>query len=343
MSRRTLTSLLALGLALALTIGAFVVQVPYVLLRGGPTFNTLGTTDSGAPVIAITGDVEVFEDTDGRLDLTTVNVQSDLTLGEALRGWLDGEQAVVPRELVFGRGRTDEQVSEENTQLMLDSQSAATTAALLQLDVPVTVSVAAVAEDGPAQGALQVADELVSVAGAPVTSPEQLREVVTARRPGEAVPVVVRRGGAEVPVQVVLGTSADAGPPRAVLGITPDVTDFPFDVTIGLEEVGGPSAGLMFALGIVDKLTPGSLADGRYVAGTGAITDDGAVQPIGGIQQKLAMAGEIGVDVFLVPADNCASALDAVPDGLQLVRVASLQEALDGLRVLSEGGTPAGC
>ncbi len=340
MSRRTLTSFLAFGLAAVLVLAGFTVQVPYVLLSGGPTFNTVGEVD-GVPVITIKGR-QTYQDTDGRLDLTTVNVDRSLTLWEAMQGWARTDQAVVPRDLLYPPGKTDAQVQAENTAQMVTSQSSAKTSALLELGIPVTVSVGEVSKDGPSQGVLQAGDDLVSVDGTPVTSPQQLRDLVGVVTPGSTVTVVVNREG--TPRTEKIGTQASAeNPPRPLIGISPVVTSYPFQIDISLENVGGPSAGMMFALGIIDKLTPGSLADGRYVAGTGELDDQGDVGPIGGIEQKLAEAGKKGVQVFLVPADNCAAAVKNAPEKVELVKVATLSQAYEALQTLSAGGVPAGC
>jgi PDZ domain-containing protein len=114
-------------------------------------------------------------------------------------------------------------------------------------------------------------------------------------------------------------------------------------VDIKLQDVGGPSAGLMFALGIVDKLQPGSLTGGRVVAGTGEIDESGKVGAIGGIAQKMRGAVKAGATVFLVPSANCDEARRTRPDHLQLVRVGTIQDALDGLAALRAGRTPASC
>ena len=337
-SRRTVTLLLATLLAVGLLVGSLVATVPYVQLGPGPTFNTLGQ-DAGQPVIDISGR-QAFPDT-GHLDLTTVSVQSQLSLAEALLGWVRRDEAVVPRELVFPPGQSDQQVDAENTRQMQQSQDAATVAALTQLGIPVSVTVAGVPAGSPAADRLREGDVLVSVDGTPVTGPSQLRTLIGNRSVGAQVRVGYRRG--DTPGEAVLTTvgSGDSTP-RPLIGVTTGVA-FPFTVTIGLKDVGGPSAGLMFALGIVDKLEPGSLTDGRYIAGTGEITPEGAVQPIGGIQQKLRGARAKGATVFLVPAQNCADAAASRPAGLQLVRVTSLASALQALQTVRDGGTPTAC
>ena len=338
MSRRTLTLLLSTLLATCLVVGALVAQVPYVALGPGPTFDTLGD-EKGKPVINIVG--RATYPTNGRLDLTTVGVQSSLTLGEALQGWFRRDEAVVPRDLVFPPGQTDEQVDAENTRAMSASQDAATTAALAALDIPVAVEVAGVADGAPAQGRLQPDDVLTSVDGTPVTDPVQLRTLIGDRAVGDAVRIGYRRGSTAGTAELTTASSGET-PPRPVIGVETDVA-YPFTVDIALEEVGGPSAGLMFALGIIDKLGPDSLTGGRYVAGTGEISPDGVVGPIGGIQQKVVAAREKGAELFLVPAANCPDAVANAPAGLRLARIGTLDDALAALEAVRGGGEPVLC
>lgn len=338
MSRRTLTLLLSTLLATFLVVGALVAQVPYVALGPGPTFNTLGDED-GKPVIAIAG--RQTYPTPGHLDLTTVGVQSSLTLGEALQGWFRRNEAVVPRDLVFPPSQTDEQVDAANTRAMTESQDAATTAALTALDIPVAVEVAAVAPDSPAGGELRAGDVITSVEGQTVTSPVQLRSVIGDRAVGGQVRIGYRRDGASRTAVLTTQSSGEL-PPRPVIGVETDV-EYPFSVDIALKEVGGPSAGLMFALGIIDKLGPESLTGGRYVAGTGEIGPDGTVGPIGGIQQKVVAARGKGAELFLVPAANCPDAVANAPEGLRLARVQTLDDALTALETVRAGGEPVAC
>ena len=118
---------------------------------------------------------------------------------------------------------------------------------------------------------------------------------------------------------------------------------FPFNVKIRVGDIGGPSAGLMFALGIVDKLTPGNLTGGRFVAGTGEISADGSVGAIGGIQQKMAGARQAGATLFLTPAANCADTAGAVPAGMRLVKVRNLAGAVSALHALEAGRSVPSC
>lgn len=344
MSRRSPTLLLSGALAVVLTSVASAAQVPYVAYQPGPTFDTLGAVD-GTPVIQVEGR-EVFP-TEGRLDLTTVSVRSELTLAEAVVGWLRRDQAVVPAELVFEPGQSEEEVRQRNAERLIESETAATTAALTELGVPFELEVAVVAVQAgrPAEGELEAGDVLTSVDGEPVTGSAELRERIAGLDPGTSVRIGYLRDGERGEVTLTTAPPPEDSGARSVIGVQlAEVPEYPFDVTITLRDVGGPSAGLLFALGILDKLGPESLTGGMYVAGTGEITTDGAVGAIGGIPQKIAAAAAKGADVFLVPDGNCAEAAATAPDGIRLVRVSTLQDALDALEALREGGTPPpGC
>lgn len=338
MSRRALTLLLAALLALGLTLTAAVARVPYVALGPGPTYNTLGEVD-GTPVLEIDGR-RTFP-TDGHLDLTTVGVQPRLTLAQALRGWFERDLAVVPREVVFPPGRTDDQVNEENAAAMVASQSAAVGAAARQLGLSPQVVVAELGPDAAAKGALEPGDVLLEVDGTAVGSSAQLRELVSDREPGQDVRITFERKGRRD--QAVITTRpADGDAARPVIGVSPEER-YDLDVDINLEDVGGPSAGLMFTLGILDKLDEPSLTGGKYIAGTGEIDAAGTVGPIGGITQKLIAARRKGAVAFLVPEANCQEAATRPPAGLTLVKVGTLQDALRGLEALREGGSPITC
>lgn len=262
-----------------------------------------------------------------------------MTLLSAIRGWIDPEVAVVPIERVYPPNETVEEVEQRTAEEMQLSQQDATAAALRALDIPVATetAVGSVLEGAPAQGKLEAGDVIISVDGTPAVSPDAVRDAVRAKQPGDTVTFVVRREGEELDVPVVTGPTPDE-PDVAAVGISPVVAyAYPFTVEIEVEDVGGPSAGLMFALGIYDKLTPGELNGGRFIAGTGEIDADGQVGAIGGIQQKLVAARDEGATVFLTPAGNCSEAVGAAPDGLQLVRVETLDDAVQALDRIREG------
>ena len=343
MSRRTLTLLLASVLSVLLSAGAVQARVPYVALGPGPTYDTLGVV-GGEPLLRIEG--RPTFPTDGRLDLTTVGVQPQLTLFDALRGWLDRDRAVVPREVVYPPGKTDEEVDRETAEQMAASQNSAVSAAARQLGFRTAdVVVEGVAAGAPADGRLREGDVLRTVDGRPLRDAADLRAAVAGREVGDVVRIGLEQDGRSSTVELRTEASQDDGESRPVIGVVTreEPVDAPFEVEITLEDVGGPSAGLMFALGILDKLGEPSLTGGQYIAGTGEITAQGEVGPIGGISQKLVAAKAKGVDAFLVPAGNCAEAVQSAPDGLPLVEVGSLSQALTALEALREDEQPELC
>lgn len=341
MTRRTATLLTGLGLVVAIGGLGGAVQVPYVALGPGPTYNTLGEV-GGNQVVDIQG-TQTYP-TAGNLNMTTVSVRDGVTLFGAVGLWVNGRDALVPRETIYPPDKTPDQIQQQNTQQFQQSESSAVVAALKYLDYPFSVQVAAVTTGSPADGVLAPGDRITAVDGTAVSTAAAVTAALANSRPGQSVRVSYTRGGTPGAGTVVLGTRPDAGAKQGFLGISPkDTPDVPFTVKIGLADVGGPSAGLMFALGVVDKLTPGELNRGAFVAGTGTIDAGGVVGPIGGIAFKLVAAREAGASTFLVPADNCAEALSNAPSGLQLVKVGSLSDAVQDLNALAVGKAAPSC
>jgi PDZ domain-containing protein len=336
MARRTQTLIVASTLTLVLAVVGLWLPVPFVTLAPGPVTDTLGKID-GVSLIEIEG--RTTYPTAGKLELTTVEETPKLNLLGALKDWFDSERAVVPRELVQPPGTSEEQIQHENTQAMLDSQDQATAAALTELGIKptgTTVSVFEVPANAAAAGKLEPNDVVVAVDGTPVSSQKQLRAEIGKVEPGEDVTVAIRRGGGKPRDVTITTRPSPTDPKRPMIGVTTtEKRRYPFTVRIRLSDVGGPSAGLMFALGIVDLLTPGALADGETIAGTGTIDASGAVGPIGGIEQKVLGAQAAGAKIFLVPAANCVDARQVVLDGLLLVKVEDLDGALDSLKALA--------
>lgn len=327
------------------------VQVPYVALGPGPTVNTLdrlpadeaaGDGEAGKPVVDITG--ADLDEVSGHLNLTTVAVTDGLTLFGAMAMWLSGDEAVQPRERYYPEGRSNEQVREENQQLMTDSGGAATAAALRYLDRPTKLVAASVAANGPAAAELRPGDEISSIDGVAVSDSTELLEAVRGLRPQQSVELEIARDGQPSRVQVTLGARPDEED-VAYLGVTPTVlnADPDLEINYNVGAIGGPSAGLMLTLAIVDLLSPGELTNGDFIAGTGTIDDGGNVGPIGGITHKTKAARDAGASVFLVPADNCAEASSDIPDGLRLVRVENLDDAIDSLAAIGDGRDAPTC
>ncbi len=243
----------------------------------------------------------------------------------------DGAE-LVPDERVNPAGLSERERRQHSLQEMSTSQQIAIAVALRVLGHPVPsrgAEVVTVQEGWPADGKLQPGDVIVRAKGRRVTSPERLRDVLRAHPPGEPVVVTILRKGAEDELDV--GTRTAPGERRAVMGVTvqPEL-EFPIDVRIDAGEIGGPSAGLAFALGVVDEL--GTDVDGgRRIAVTGALDFEGTVRPVGGLAQKTLGAREVGADVFVVPAENAAEAR-RYAEGLRIVPVSSFREALSALR-----------
>ncbi len=323
-----------------LTAGVMAAPVPYVILDPGPTVDTLGERD-GKPVIQITG--TPTSTSEGQLRLTTVGVEPDVNLLTVIRAWFDDDEAVVPRELIYPPDRSPEEVEEQNQRQFTQSQDSAEVAALRHLGYPAKVVVRDVPEGMPAHGTLRAGDVITSVDGDEVTSVEQLQDLVTRHPAGTTLKIGYLRGDEPGTVEVTTAADEQDGrTPRVGVAVAHEM-DVPFEINFEIDRIGGPSAGLMFALGIIDLLEPEDLTGGLVIAGTGTIDDNGTVGPIGGLPQKLIAARDVGATVFLVPADNCAEAVAHRPDGLTLVRVETLQDALAGLAAVREGRTPATC
>lgn len=342
LGRRATTVLLGAFLAIAAASLMSLVSLPVAILQPGPTSDTLGATPDGEPLISVTG--APTHPTSGSLDFTTVRVLGGP--GEPVDVWdvlvaaLDPSSDVVREEAVFPSGVTSEELEKRGAAQMAGSQQEAVAVALRALGrtVPEQVVIAAVAEDAPSRDVLEVGDHVLAVDGRPTATAAAVRDAIQDRRPGEEVTLTIRRAGARTDVRAAT-RDADGTP---VIGVFLESRfDFPVSVEIQAGDVGGPSAGLMFALGIYDKLTPGALNGGQRVAGTGSMDTDGTVGPIGGIRQKLVGAREGGATYFLAPAENCDEVEGRVPAGLQVVRVATFQEALDGLERIAAGDTDA--
>jgi len=344
MSRRSLTLLLAaVGVAAAIAISVLI-PVPYVILGPGPTLNTLGKDSSGQPLITITG--HATYPTSGHLNMVTVGYQGgpgdNVNIFNALAAWLNPDEAVVPASELFPPGQTQQQSQQQDTQEMTGSQETATAAALTQLHIAYATQVIVMQADQgfPAYGVLKAGDQITAVDGKPVTSANSLTSLITAHPAGSTLTVAVIRNGQAMTVQV--GTKLSGG--HAVMGVEiEEQYKFPFTVKISVGNIGGPSAGMMFALGIIDKLTPLNLTGGKFIAGTGEITAGGQVEAIGGIQQKMVGARDAGATYFLTPASNCSDTKGAVPAGLHLVKVSTLGQAVSDLEAIKAGRPVPSC
>ena len=336
------TAVLTAGAVLLLIFGLLgaTVPVPYVAQVPGPVYDTLGDID-GESIIDVAG--RVPNEVSGELNLTTVGVsRAGLSLVQAIEGWFDDEVSVVPEESVYPPDRTEEETRQANIEAFLSSEQAAQTVALGHLGYPVKIVVQGLAEDSPSEGELEEGDAIDAVDGRPTPDSATLDEVLTSIPGGSTIPVDYTRLGE--PGRAEITTKRADGRKGSLLGVMIlEQPSAPFDVDIKVEDVGGPSAGLMLTLGILDLVGEEDLTEGAVVAGTGTIDADGKVGPIGGIALKMAAAADVDADLFLVPAGNCAEALAAPDPGIPMARVETLDDALDALADLRAGRTPEGC
>ena len=336
MNQRLIAAVIAVPAVLALIAVALFDGLPFATFAPGGTIDVLGSDSNEAEVVQVDGH-EVFRDT-GQLRMTTVRVSpagdpprtAYLSLGELMGTWFDGDDAVYPYSSVHQEGETAESSREQGAVQMATSQDDAVYVALTEdgIDVPQVLQVAAVTADLPSEGLLEVGDVLTSIDGVAIDDDVELRRAIQQGTADEPIRIGIERDGEAQTVEVTPVEETIEGRQRLLVGITPGYDyEFPFDVEINISDnIGGPSAGLIFSLAVYDTITPGALTGGARVAGTGEIAPDGSVGPIGGIQQKIAGAREEGTDLFLVPVDNCADALGAENGDMTLVRASTMHE-----------------
>lgn len=336
------------GLVAALIIGgtaASTIPSDQAIEWPGPVYDTLGTVETdGVSVALIDIPSQQTYPTTGSLSMLTVTTLGDrknpASWLHVFQAWLDPSQEAVPLDLAFPDGQTPEQSEDLGAAQMKASQQSAVAAALSTTGYEYTtsVSVVAAAADGPSHELLLAGDVITAVNVTAVTDSRSLRALIAESGVDQPLTLTVTREGTAIDV-VVTPVLNDAEVAEPVVGIEVFETfTFPFEVNVQLSEVGGPSAGQMFALAIVDKLTPGSLTGNRAVAGTGTITHTGEIGPIGGITQKLYGAERAGAKVFLAPAGNCKDLqAGSVPEGLDVYAVATLADSISVLNTLATG------
>jgi PDZ domain-containing protein len=342
--RRTLWIIIGAGLVVAgLTAAAFLVQLPYYLVQPGSVRPAEQRIEvEGAPAY----------ETDGEVLFTTVYL-SQATPALMVRAWLDDAVEVRTEEEMYPDG--DREANQQvNRQRMDLSKLTATRVALDRVGIDAAYSaegarVLGVVEDGPSAGVIEPEDVIVAVDGGEVAMPDDIAGELDDRAPGDTVDVVVERDGPEArnEVEVVLGESpSEEGRPILGVEVEPANPVIDADVTVEVDsgDVSGPSAGLAWTLAIIDKLTPGSLTDGRRIAVTGEILDDGTVGPIGGITQKVAAVKRAGIEVFIYPSatpeDEQREMRRIAGDDVTLWPVADVDEAIE--RLAPDGLPPQG-
>lgn len=337
-SRITRQTRLALVSACAFVVLALLIAllpVPYVIYSPGRAYDVLGRDSHGEPLLSIEG-IETYP-TDGHLHMTTVAVtraDASTSLPEAVIAYWLPKRDALPRAAVYDPGKSSDQVRAEERLLMDTSQQDAVVAALRAAGQPVEEHpvVSTVTVSGPANDRLQPGDLILAVDGTTTKTPQEVQEAIRRGAVGDTIRLTVQRDRRTMVVEVI-ATAGNRDPQLPVLGIEIG-TGYRYSprVNFGVSgDIGGPSAGLVFALALYDRLTPEDLLRGRSVAGTGEISPDGRVRPIGGLQEKIASAERSGARVFLVPAGNCVD-LTGLETDMELLRVDTLDDAIDGLR-----------
>jgi Lon-like protease len=284
-------------------------------------------------------------DSEGKLYLTSVGIDDNVRFYEALLDMANRDVQLVPRAQLYPEEQDSAEIDKENVALMDRSKETATVVALRQVGYkiePSGVEVTEVVAGAPADGKLRAGDEILAADGHLVDSTDEVRKAITGHKPGERVAFRVERGKGEKNVSVEVQEVEDQ--PRVGILLRDLFPDLPVKVTIQTQNnIGGPSAGLMFTLSIIDKLTREDLTGGRRIAGTGEIALDGSVLPVGGVGEKLIAVHRLGVTTFLIPGENCAGVKGQVPDGLRLVKVSKVDDALRFLRDPKAAATAPGC
>ena len=311
-------------------------QLPVVALSPGPMEDVLARLKVEGPRVY---------DSKGKLYLTSVGIDDNVRFYEALLDLANHDVELYPRDALYPKAETPAEIDQENAALMDRSKETATVVALREVgyDIePSGVEITQIVAGAPADGRLKAGDRILEADGRPVESTEAVRKAIGAHKVGERVTFKIERIGrtSKVPVPV----EQVEGEPRVGILLRDLFPELPVRVSITtLNNIGGPSAGLMFTLSIIDKLTPEDLTAGRRIAGTGEIALDGAVGPVGGVAEKLVAVHRLGVTTFLIPAENCDSVRGRVPRGLRLVKVAKVGDALAFLRDPKVAATAPGC
>ena len=330
----------AVLLLIVVLAGTFI-KLPYAVERPGPVTDTLGELDDGSELVTVDG--AESHPTEGDLYFTTVRVlggpERHINGWEWIIGHLDPDSEVVPEEDAFGEDRTEDEIEEMNEALMQGSQKNSIAVGIRSTgtEVPQENLVAQIVRDMPAQGELETEDVITSVDGERTERVPDIVEAISDREVGDEVRLGIERDGRNRSVTL---TTTDIGGDRAGIGIGIEPRyDYPYEVSIDAGTVGGPSAGMMFALAVHDVLTPGPMTKGRSIAGTGTINDAGEVGPIGGIRQKMVGARDADVEWFLAPEGNCTDVAGHVPDDLDVVAVGDFDEATTAVESIAKGDT----
>lgn len=327
-------------LLLVVSLGfLFLGKAPYVIDEPGPVFNVLGET--GGKAVITVHDAQTYP-VSGELDALTVqqigepgNEPSWFQVWQASN---DPSKSVTPIDVAYPPGVKSSQIYAEDAAMMQASQQDAQAAALNYLGIKFTsrVYVVSMMTDSAADGLIAPGDYIDSVNGLSIADSDLLRQRVQAWDEKQPIKVGITHKG----VSSVVEVTPKKVEGRFYIGVYVGYKyEFPFKIDVDLGDVGGPSAGTMFAIGMIDRLTPGQLLGKNHVAGTGTIEPTGEVGPIGGIVQKMYAARDSGATVFLAPSENCKETIGKVPSGLKVYSISKLNKAVELLTALKSGGS----
>jgi PDZ domain-containing protein len=317
-----------------LILGILGLHIPYIALAPGPAENVTS-------LISIEG--AKTHPVRGKLMLTTVSLLSSIRIGEVFRGMFDPAVAIVSRSVIVPAGQSDQDVQQETIDQMRESQVFAAAAALQMLGYHVDIKysgvrIRGVAPGVPASVVLRPGDTILDANGRQVRKPADLISAVRAHPVGSPITLHIVRGEKKLTFTVrTVGRPQNQRDP--VIGVIIDQVPqvkLPLAIRIDAQGIGGPSAGLMFALGIVDALDNTDLTKGRTIAGTGEIALDGTVMPVGGVRQKVESARRAGAVLFIVPFDELRDAC-SVRKSMRVVGVRNLSEAVHTLQGRRDG------
>lgn len=349
-----------------LALASMYISAPYVVNSPGSTYNVLGSQGDTEIIQIDTGEAgetdaaDSTEDSDadatdsadegdaaGELRMVTISESGgpgySVSYWEVLLALFDSSKKVQKYSDVYADSATAEQVSEANQAQMDSSQLAAEVAALEYLGYAVTgtLTVSGIVAGLDTVNELETGDVLLEMAVDGETYDlsrlATLYEVLEDLPVGTTVQITVERDGETVTVPVETNENS-RGNSQLGIYVSTDA-EMPVDIEISLEKVGGSSAGMMFALGIIDKMTDGGIVSGVSIAGTGSLSLSGEVIAIGGIVQKMYGAVRDGSEYFLAPASNCSDVVGAQPSGLQVYAVENLDEAVAAVQAISAGTT----
>lgn len=344
-------SRLALAVLIVALIWLFaaITPSPFSIQGPGPVVDALGSFESSdGEVMVITVDGAETFDSQGQLNVLSValygNPDNRLTWLEVAGAAFDPSREIIPTSSLYPEGVTVEDRTEASALMMQSSQQLAVAAALQELGEPIDsrLVIVDVRADGAAAGLLEADDEVTAINGVTVAHLGDFSEqMTTALATASTLELTVTRGAHAHTVTVEPRAIEPGG--ELLLGVSIAFEYvFPYEVELQLGDIGGPSAGMMFALAVYEKLTPGSFVSDLVVSGSGTVDSQGNIGRIGSLHQKLWGAAEVDTELFLMSVANCPDLPSSIPGDFVLAPVATLSEAIDAIERVAAGESVPG-